>query len=853
MTLVEAEVFEVVEYVDDSDWDGDDTEFERVVEIAEQVVTIYKTLVAAYEVGIGAPPPPFLTPREKVKLLQEQKFSSPSLTDEHASAAAPASTGSLPPVIPSATFQGSKPGYTFRTSPENGTGYHLDDHQLKQNPRLHQKLLQQRQAPSEDKNWYQPDGAETAIDWGGTSTDVEVDAEFPIFVPSETFQGSREGYAFRTSPENGTGYHLDEYQARRNPALMQQFQQQSQRNVAPPASDTVDPLAADGIDPPATSRHKPAVPVCRGLRAQTSKRLSTKKHLSIIDQAMIGMDSDEEILEEVIEEEEEEEIIEEEYYEEDDEIIEEEYYEEDEYEEYYDDDDYIIEEIVEEETEEEAKAREELELEIAEIERQIAEATAAKEKRVVDGGDHEETSKEKAERMAADSRLQACKQQKEKNDFKRKAAARAKVLLEREKNWSKKGRKKQKDLSEIIAAKAKKQKKLMARQKAAAASKKRKGAAQGGAAKPAEVANTAAPAAAAEEEVMTGTAQTEGKQLSMAEMLAKKIQQGIKGQEVGKAKASQDVKSAAADDFGDEDLKLEDFLPSDEEEEEDEPELTPEQAHQKSLQWEKPAWTQAQLKTTTKGNKIKAGKYLSAPITNIPKKINEGLEEEDGDNTPSQAALMKGAQKMIQLPKVKKHHAGLKFTGNGVRIRDGRKIEKQINPKVKNKEEVKIWGADPEDLKLTPRGLTARKGKILSEDITTATQVKKHTFEKPKWAKWDKTYLLKTTETGEHLKEGEDIAPKITDTSEVKKHTFEKPSWAKAGGAAALKTTEEGQKVKEGAYLSAPIVDLKKKTMNVNMEANPAFLRMTDQGEKLMEEGNLEGPITAAPSLSKRR
>lgn len=835
-------MFEVVEYVDDSDWDGDDTEFEKVVEIVEQVVTICKTMVAAHEVGIGAPPPPFLTPKEKIKLLRVQKFLSLSSTNEHALPTAAESTDSLLPFIPSPTFQGSKAGYSFRTSLDNGTGYHLDDYQLRQNPNLLQQLLQQRQ----DENWYQPDGSETGIegrDWGFASMDAGTDAECHIFMPSGTFQGSKEGYAFRTSPENGTGYHLDEYQFRLNPALLQQFQQQLQRNVAPSAtaSDIADSLA---VDPPATSRS--AVPVGRGLRAQASQRLSMKKHLSIIDQAMIGMDSDEEILEEVIEEEEE--IIEEEYYDEEDEIIEEEYYDEDEYEEYYDDDEYIIEEIIEEETEEEAKAREELEREIAEIERKIAEATAAKEKRVVDGGDHEETSKEKAERMAADSRLQACKQQKEKNDFKRKAAARAKVLLEREKNWGKKGRKKQKDLSDIIAAKAKKQKKLMARQKAAAAAKRRRGASQGSAAKSAEVAKAVAQA----EEVMTETAQTERKQLSMADMLAKKMQQGIKGQELGKAKASQDLKSAAADDFGDEDLKLEDFLPSDEEEEEEEPELTPEQAHQKSLQWEKPAWTQAKLKTTTKGNKIKAGKYLSAPITNIPKKINEGLEEEDGDNTPSQAALMKGAQKMIQLPKVKKHHAGLKFTGNGARIRDGRKIEKQINPKVKNKEEVKIWGADPEDLKLTPRGLTARKGKVLSEDITTATQVKKHTFEKPKWAKWDKTYLLKTTETGEHLKEGEDIAPKITDTSEVKKHAFEKPSWAKAGGAAALKTTEEGQKVKEGAYLSAPIVDLNKKTMNVNMEANPAFLRMTDQGEKLMEEGNLEGPITAATSFSKR-
>lgn len=54
--------------------------------------------------------------------------------------------------------------------------------------------------------------------------------------------------------------------------------------------------------------------------------------------------------------------------------------------------------------------------------------------------------------------------------------------------------------------------------------------------------------------------------------------------------------------------------------------------------------------------------------------------------------------------------------------------------------------------------------------------------------------------------------------------------------------------------MSKPIVDLGKKTMNVNMEANPAFLKMTDNGEKLLEgETNLAAPITEAPQLAKKR
>jgi len=63
-----------------------------------------------------------------------------------------------------------------------------------------------------------------------------------------------------------------------------------------------------------------------------------------------------------------------------------------------------------------------------------------------------------------------------------------------------------------------------------------------------------------------------------------------------------------------------------------------------------------------------------------------------------------------------------------------------------------------------------------------------------------------------------------------------------------------GSKLKSGEYLSKPIVDLGKKTMNVNMEANPAFLKMTDNGEKLLEgETNLAAPITEAPQLAKKR
>ena len=58
-----AQVIEVVEYVDDEDWEGDDDADEQVVEIVEQIVRTRPPLkrassitVAPHEVGIGVQP-----------------------------------------------------------------------------------------------------------------------------------------------------------------------------------------------------------------------------------------------------------------------------------------------------------------------------------------------------------------------------------------------------------------------------------------------------------------------------------------------------------------------------------------------------------------------------------------------------------------------------------------------------------------------------------------------------------------------------------------------------------------------------------------------------------------------------
>ena len=483
-----------------------------------------------------------------------------------------------------------------------------------------------------------------------------------------------------------------------------------------------------------------------------------------------------------------------------------------------------------------------MEAEIADIEQRIQQAKTAKEHRIAQeggGGDcNEETSKEKAERMANASKLEAAKQAKEKNDFKRRAAARAKLLAEKEAQWTTqkgKKKKKQKTLADVIAAKAKKQNKLLTRQKSKDGTKQPK--------KP-------KPVVVEEEEEIPPTEEAEPKkEISLAEMLMLKQSRGVSDMAHTKSKAKAQKPQRAEDDYGDggDDLRPEDFLPSDDEEEEEDEEevLSPEEERQRSLEWEKPTWTNAVLKTTVKGTQVKKGRNLAGEITNVKKKINEGLEEDEEDK-PSAGAAMEGSVKMVMLPKVKKHHANLKFTVNGARIRDGRFVETPINSK-KNKEEVKIWGADPEELRLTPRGYTARKGKRLEdENITQATQKKKYHFEKPDWAQ---SRRVKQTDAGQALKEGQDLTEGATMATQQKKYEFEKPDWLKAK----LKSTDKGSKLKEGANLAKPIVVLDRKTMNVNLEANPAFLKMTDRGEKLVEEGDLAAPITQLPELMKKK
>lgn len=91
MAPVQPEVIEVVEYIDDDDYDGD-SDFEEVVEIVEEVVQPRKNFsaVKSWEVGIGKAPPAFLTPKQKAKFSEASTPSSQATKASQLRAAADA-------------------------------------------------------------------------------------------------------------------------------------------------------------------------------------------------------------------------------------------------------------------------------------------------------------------------------------------------------------------------------------------------------------------------------------------------------------------------------------------------------------------------------------------------------------------------------------------------------------------------------------------------------------------------------------------------------------------------------------------------------------------------------------------
>jgi len=231
----------------------------------------------------------------------------------------------------------------------------------------------------------------------------------------------------------------------------------------------------------------------------------------------------------------------------------------------------------------------------------------------------------------------------------------------------------------------------------------------------------------------------------------------------------------------------------------------------KKLQWEKPAWAKKQtLKSTSVGQKVKAGSNLSKPVT---------------------------------------------------MVNANKDVTRDVN-----------FTANPNILKSTEQGSTARSGENLAVPITNISEVAQKEGDKLGWEKpnWAKKPVLKSTDKGEKAKEGSNLASEVTHINESEnKIGWEKPSWAKGG--AKLRSTGNADTVKTGGNLSKEITHInanKDTSRDINSAANSdmlqkkgesggndiswekpswasnAGLKSTKKGQKMKEKGDIARPIT---------
>jgi hypothetical protein len=252
--------------------------------------------------------------------------------------------------------------------------------------------------------------------------------------------------------------------------------------------------------------------------------------------------------------------------------------------------------------------------------------------------------------------------------------------------------------------------------------------------------------------------------------------------------------------------------------------------------WEKPQWTNTQLKSTSQGEKmIREGGNLASPITHIEKNINANVEDDDADSGMEKVdkeeliRRIKGASGM-------RGHRKLKFSIHGAKIREGGDIVQPITKATafRKRDDVNLE-ANPAMLKPTDVGQKARKGGNLAGPITQAPHLRKpetnkevlrrvapvrsksYEWEKPEWSSGRTT--LRATKRNEVVTEGGDVAqpitrhiPKQTSESErdltsygKKTYEWEKPVWAKG---TKLKSTGKAHQMMTEGNLASAITNL---------------------------------------------
>jgi hypothetical protein len=223
-----------------------------------------------------------------------------------------------------------------------------------------------------------------------------------------------------------------------------------------------------------------------------------------------------------------------------------------------------------------------------------------------------------------------------------------------------------------------------------------------------------------------------------------------------------------------------------------------------SYAWEKPSWTNKQLRSTDKGEQVRKGGNLANPIT-FPNKLpaNADLLQEEGLEIDGVEYEQVDKEELIRRLKGGSHgrHRKLKFSINGAKIRDGGDIVQPITKAtVFRKPENINKIANQDVLKKTAIGDAVKEGMNLAQPVTLATVNKTYQWEKPEWAK----RLESRKENSDEISIAVSSRGFVSPSKQKKTYTWEKPSWTKQR----LATTENGDAVKEGANLARPITQL---------------------------------------------
>lgn len=226
--------------------------------------------------------------------------------------------------------------------------------------------------------------------------------------------------------------------------------------------------------------------------------------------------------------------------------------------------------------------------------------------------------------------------------------------------------------------------------------------------------------------------------------------------------------------------------------------------HKNDYSWEKPEWAKkSSLKKTTRGNIVKQGVSLAAPVTHINANKDESRDTNQLANT-----------------------SRLQKTIRGSIVKQGVSLSAPVTHINKNKGVSRNPLANTSRLQKTDRGSIAKQGVSLSAPVTHINKDKDVIVEKKKlrkqrrathagnteWEKpdWAKSNSLKTSDVGTSARQGKSLALPVTNIKEVVTEkdnlAWEKPDWAKSK---VLKSSDVGTSARQGKSLALPVTNIK--------------------------------------------